>query len=258
MQGEKALICRSAEELASRTRALGENGEPIVVQKWCAGHRHNCQFAACDGTMVAYFQQKVLRTDRADGTGYGVEGVSVAPRRDLRSFCERLVERLRYTGAGCAQFLVDDGSPDVVLLECNPRLDATCDLPYRCGVDFPLLAIHCADPSASVAHRLPSIPVPYPVGRRFYSAFADLEGIRDALRKGAIDRRELLRAARRVVASTARLDRVQLGWSWRDPLPSAVLLWQAVRSVADTNRDVIRGFATLRRRRRPPARHRTS
>lgn len=237
--GEKAVICCDLTALASWGPVVAAEAAPVLLQGYVHGARHNCQFAAVGGEIVAYFQQKVLRTDRANGTGYGVEGVSVAPRDDLRGYCEALLRRLRYTGVGCVQFLVANDSPGVAFLECNPRLDATCDLPYRCGLDFPLLALHCAVPVGAGASQ-PAVPRRYAEGRRFYAPFRDLQGVRARVLAGTGGPREIARALLAWCASASRFDSHQLGWSWRDPMPSAYLGWEAVRSVLRSG-DAARG-----------------
>ena len=81
-----------------------------MLQKFAPGERHNCHIAADRGRILAYFQQKVLRTDELDGTGIGLDGVSVPVSPALRDYCERLVEALGYHGIGCIQFMVDEKS----------------------------------------------------------------------------------------------------------------------------------------------------
>jgi hypothetical protein len=77
---KKAIILRTPEAF---DRFLVElQSEPdtgsLVLQKFVPGERQNCHIAADRGRIVAFFQQKVLRTNELDGTGIGVEGVSVA------------------------------------------------------------------------------------------------------------------------------------------------------------------------------------
>src|SRR6185436_8912288 len=104
--------------------------------------RPNCHFRAVDGKLQEYFEHIVVRTDRIDETGFEIDGVSVRPTPILRDHCAALISELNYTGVGCVQFLVDRGSGTAYFLEINPRLDATCALPYAIGVDFPLYAVN--------------------------------------------------------------------------------------------------------------------
>jgi len=117
--GTNAIIVPSRRELEQFLADAQCDPDPgsLMLQKHAAGHRHNCHFAAEHGRIVAFFQQKVLRTDKRDGTGIGIEGISVPPSPELRAHCERLLEHLRYNGIGCIQFLVDDESGAVNFLE---------------------------------------------------------------------------------------------------------------------------------------------
>ena len=68
VRGRKALICRGPAELEEFLAAPGcERGQqPLVMQKFQPGVRHNCHVAAADGRLLAYFQQKVLSTTEPD------------------------------------------------------------------------------------------------------------------------------------------------------------------------------------------------
>lgn len=213
---EKAVICASEPDL-QRWRQELHSSCPLLVQRLAPGERHNCHFLADQGRLTAYFQQRVTRTDKPNGTGFGVAGVSVAPDPELRRQVTALIRRLAYTGVGCVQFLVDEASGTHVFLEINPRLDATCELPYKCGLDLPLLAL---DPGRAT-------PKDYPLGRRFYWPLGEARGLMQRLKRGTISRAELARAPFRMLGSLFRA-RHNLTWDWRDPLPTLYLYWQAL------------------------------
>lgn len=220
VRGRKALILRSEPELEAFLAALGCGPNPasLVLQKFAPGVRHNCHVAARGGELVAYFQQKVLRTDEPDDTGIGVAGVSVAPSPELRGHCERLTRALGYTGIGCIQFLVDEPGGDVAFLEFNARMDSTAALPYRLGYDFPLLALELA------AHREPrALPQRYPIGSTYHWLHGDLNAWLNALR-GAAGPGELVPWALNMawLAATSH----HLTFDWRDPLPTLDMFWQ--------------------------------
>jgi biotin carboxylase len=234
VQGRKALILRSADELDGFLAVIGEEPEPatLLLQKYAAGYRHNCHFAAADGELVAFFQQKVLRTDTPDGTGYGVEGISVPPSPVLRAHCERLLERLRYTGVGCVQFLVDDATGSVAFLELNPRLDATTALPYRCGYDFPRLAVELAAyrRSREPSRRPAPLAVAYPVGARSYWFVGDLFGLLHCVNHRKVGAGEAAVWCLRMAAACLR-SRYHLTWDARDPRPTLFLLSEILSSI---------------------------
>jgi hypothetical protein len=225
--GHKALLCRSDGELGE---ALGQlatpedaptPNEPVLVQRLAEGHRRNCHFAAREGRVLAYFEQKVVRTDTANGTGYGVEGVSEAPTEELRRHVNAMAAELRYTGVGCVQFMVSEDLSKLFFLEVNPRLDATCALACACGVDFPRLAAELAL-GAPGAGLVGEAGTPYPVGVRAHWLGGDLLGLVRAMRwkevtlSGAV--RWMLQLLRALLSS-----RVHLTWDVRDPMPSVYL-----------------------------------
>ena len=216
LRNKKALILGDAAQLEAVLTEIGESGdaEAFILQRFAPGVRHNCHFAADGGRIVAFLQQKVLRTDESDGTGIGLEGVTVAPSEKLRAFCERILYRLGYSGIGCLQFLVDDARGEVSLLELNPRLDSTAALACKLGYEFPRLAVEIA----SRARPAP-LNTPYAVGRRYHWLFGDL----NAWRQGKIGLRTL------AVAAVRGCD---LTFDWLDPAPGLHAFWRKLKQGA--------------------------
>lgn len=233
--GRKAIICRSTQDVHAGFPFWPLGNECLIVQKYISGYRPNCHFAALQGKVFAYFEHDVLRTDRIDETGYEVEGISVQPTPILRHYCERLVQALHYSGVGCVQFLIDRESGAVYFLEINPRLDATCALPYRCAYDFPKLALECVAYLDKVwAFPLP-VPSAYPAGKRVHWLLGDVQGLCHGLEAGEVDLRTALRWCGRILRSFAKAD-MHLTYWWKDPLPTGFLyaglllsLWAHVR-----------------------------
>lgn len=221
--GTNAIICRSSAELERFLDLTYRDPDPasLIIQKYAAGQRHNCHFAAERGKMVAFFQQKVLRTDKRDGTGIGIEGVSVAPSSALRAYCGQLLQRLDYSGIGCIQFLVDEESRSVAFLELNARMDSTAVLPYRLGVDFPLIAVKIA--AGEPIHA----PEGYAEGKRYYYLYGALN-VWLAQRRSESLRRVL---AWPVTVPWIALRSYDLMLDWRDPLPA---LHQLAKRVTET------------------------
>jgi hypothetical protein len=140
--GQKAIFCRSFAELervvSNLHREQGAGGD-VLVQERLSGTRRNCRFVALRGRLLTYFEQEVLRTDRLDGSGYGIEGRSVAPSR-LQETVEKLAAALNYTGVGLMQFMTESNG-DAGFLELNTRLDGSCAIAYSLGCNLPLLAL---------------------------------------------------------------------------------------------------------------------
>jgi predicted ATP-grasp superfamily ATP-dependent carboligase len=230
----KALIFRDAAQLEPFLAALPREQDPgsLVLQKFAPGQRHNCHLAAADGQLLAYFQQKVLRTDEPDDTGIGVAGVSVPPSPELRAHCEAMTQALRYTGIGCIQFMVDERSGSAAFLEFNARMDSTAALPYRMGLDYPLLGMQLAAyrkaRAAGHADAKSLLPEPlapdYPAGEAYHWLYGDLKACLGELRHGGVGLRRLadwmLDMARRSLTSH------HLTFDWRDPLPTLHMFWR--------------------------------
>lgn len=214
--GQKAVILNTDADLA---RAFGQfpDVSAVLIQGFAAGKRRNVQIVARQGSIVCRFVTKTLRTDRLNDTGYTVEGITEAPRRDLDEYTNALVRKLGYEGPGCMQFLVDDWTGRVSFLELNPRLGAGFGIAAACGVNFSRMAVDvalgmeleqrdCAD---------------YPVGKRLAWTYGDLDGILHAWDKGAIGIGEGFRWFGRAAKAFVRAD-AHVSWSWKDPWPTLV------------------------------------
>lgn len=222
----KAIVCRSPEDLSTAFSSWPADNEVLLVQEYVVGWRQNCQFAAIDGEIFAYFEHRTLRTDRPDGMGHEVEGVSAPPTESLRKYTEVLAKRLKYSGVGCVQFVTDETHGTRAFMEINPRLDGTCAIAYHCGYDFPRLAIHCArggrDPD-------PPIPVSYPTGKRIHWFLGDALGLSSSIRRGEIDRAGALSWSAALASAAVRAD-LHLTWAWDDPFPTFALHARALRA----------------------------
>jgi predicted ATP-grasp superfamily ATP-dependent carboligase len=230
----KALIFHDAAQLDAFLAALPQDQDPgsLLLQKFASGVRHNCHIAAADGRLIAYFQQKVLRTDEPDHTGIGIAGESVLPSAALRAYCDALTRALRYTGIGCIQFLVDERTGEVSFLEFNARMDSTAALPYRMGLDYPLLGLQLAAyrkaRAAGDANATRLLPPPlspgYWPGTTYYWLCGDLRALLQELRSG---KSGFLRLAARL-ADMARLSLSSwhLTFEWADPLPTLHMFWR--------------------------------
>jgi biotin carboxylase len=233
LQERKALIYDSATAFEAFLATLPREPDrgSLLLQKFATGVRHNCHVGAADGKLVAYFQQKVLRTDEPDDTGIGVAGVSIAPWPQLRAHCEALTMALGYTGIGCIQFLVDERTGSVAFLEFNARMDSTAALPYRMGLDYPLLAIELARyrraRKAGRAHAQRLLPQPhperYPAGITYHWLYGDLGAMLNELRSGKMRPRALLWRACSLAWLTLR--GYHLTFDWRDPIPTMHMFW---------------------------------
>jgi len=214
--GEKAIVCRSQVDVATNFQKWPEGNESLIVQRYIESDRPNCHFRAIDGKLAEYFEHMVVRTDRIDETGFEIDGVSVRPTPVLRDHCAALIRELKYTGVGCVQFLVDRKTGIAYFLEINPRLDATCALPYAVGVDFPLSAVNSYLPSRRQATHINDS---YPEGVRIHYLMGDLQGLAYGLKERSISPGAAIRWMCRIGESLLSA-KVHLTFQWNDPLPT--------------------------------------
>jgi len=217
--GKKAIVCRSSADISRNFRSWPEGKERLIVQRYIESDRPNCHFRAVEGKLKEYYEHVVVRTDRIDETGFEIDGVSVAPTPILRDYCSALIRALNYTGVGCVQFLTDRSRGNNYFLEINPRLDATCALPYAAGVDFPLYAVECVLPDR--LHESIST-TSYPAGVRIHYLMGDLQGLARGLEERSVSAPNLVRWIYRMGKSSLSA-RVHMTFQWSDPAPTARL-----------------------------------
>jgi biotin carboxylase len=215
--GRKAYVVRRADQLDGLRRAWPKLPGTMIVQRFAPGLRHNVCYFACEGRWVSGVEIQVTRTDRIDGTGLGVDGVSVPLDEARKSACVRLIERLNYSGAGCVQFLVDGRTGEFSFLEVNARLDANVAGVIALGLDLPRLQVELAHG----AREFSGCPR-YPLGRRFAWLWGDLRGLKDSLRNRWIAPIEAFGWCGRMLLTNLSADS-HITWSWDDPRPTITL-----------------------------------
>jgi predicted ATP-grasp superfamily ATP-dependent carboligase len=113
-----------------------------VVQEFVPGAVHDVCALFCRGEMRAAVTQRRLRTYPAAG-GVGVDCITT----DEPHLVERasvLMKRLKWHGPAQIEFITDETSGRVWLIEVNGRLWGTLGLSVWAGVDFPWLAYRLA------------------------------------------------------------------------------------------------------------------
>jgi len=234
--GIKAYFLQDAQDMEEVFPQWPDEHVSLLVQAHAKGHRYNRYFLAQKGKILSSLDVKIARTDRVDGSGYAVEGVSVPASPALDAPSNSLVERLDYTGAGCIQYLLDEGSGQLSFLEINPRLGGNYAFPYYCGLDLVL-------PMLALAKNQPLTPWettgPYSLNKRFIWLYGDLVGMMGSVYKREIGPRRALLWLLKTCRAVLRAD-THLTLDWRDPRPSLwyanllaeafiVLLWDAAR-----------------------------
>ena len=216
INAKKVITLHRASDLeAELPRWPAGHGE-LLVQKRLDGPRHNHYFVADRGRLVSAAALEIIRTDRADGSGYAVEGVSAPPRPDLARQTATLVEALNYTGAGCVQYMTSRQGDATSFLEINPRFGANFAGAEAAGADMVRAALDIA------AGRPPQIgPDPWAKTRpgvRYVWTKGDLSGWLWRMRAGAPLSASIRDAGRLMAAAMGA--HTHLVFDWRDPMPA--------------------------------------
>jgi len=229
--GSKALVLRDRSNLEKVLGHWPGGRLPCIVQSYVEGPRHNVYFFAERGVRRASVEVTIERTDRLDGTGYAVEGRSVVSDPVLIEYTDRLIRRLEYTGAGCAQFLVDQEQERTTFLEVNARLGANFAIAYHCGLDLPKWWVESALGHSSAINANP------PTEDVHYAwLYGDLQGWKRALLSREASLNELVTWLYQMIRSSIRTD-VHVTWDRRDPLPA---VWNMAQIVISPLHRVVR------------------
>lgn len=196
----------------------------LLVQRRFVGLRTNVYFAARNGRILAEQHSKSVRTDRADGTGQTIEGITIPPIPCISRETAMIVAHLNYTGVGCAQFLYDEARDQPCYLEINARFGASYAFVERIGMGLTGYALNLAwnDPR-SVGLRLGQ----YDVDTRFVWTLGDVSGLLYGIRRREVGARGALTWLGHILLAAVRAQ-AHVTWSWRDPAPTMVLYARAV------------------------------
>ncbi|MCG8558770.1 MAG: hypothetical protein MI824_03115 [Hyphomicrobiales bacterium] len=217
--GKKALICRDEDELRAELPAWPQGQHALLLQRQARGIRHNVFFAARRGEILRSLETQIHRTDQRDGTGYAVDGVTVAPTPHLHAECRRMARALNYTGVGLAQFIIDPETGRSCFLELNPRIAGSHAIADAAGQELSLLALKLARDDLSPQDL---DPWDYRAGIRYAWTYGDLRGLKSALLAGDITSMQAVGWCVRSLVAGLRAD-VHMTWCWDDPAPTCAL-----------------------------------
>ncbi|MAN62733.1 MAG: hypothetical protein CMI60_12400 [Parvibaculum sp.] len=192
---------------------------PILIQRQAVGPRVNVFFTAREGELINNLQTYIRRTDSLDGTGYAVDGVTVATSAPLLEDCEKLVRALDYTGIGLAQFIVDPKTGERCFLEINPRIAGSQAITEQMGFEMSRIAVDLAlglDPEPP--KRVRGIRS----GFRYAWVYGDIRGLHTALARGEIGVGGAMRWALKTSWTALWADH-HMTWAWYDPVPTLML-----------------------------------
>lgn len=192
---------------------------PILIQRKAVGPRINVFFTARNGALINDLQTYIRRTDSLDGTGYAVDGVTMATSAPLLEDCEKLVKALNYTGIGIAQFIVDPKTGDRCFLELNPRVAGSQAITEQMGFEMSRIAVDLAcglDPEPP--KRVRGIRS----GFRYAWVYGDVRGLRAAWAQGEVGIGGAALWALKIFWTALWADH-HMSWVWHDPVPALML-----------------------------------
>lgn len=213
--GAKALILRRDDDAAERLPEWPAGHRTLCVQSFVDGPRVNVYFGATQGRLLGAAAVEIARTDRWDGTGYAVEGVSVRPSPAIRHASEALVQAVGYTGVGCLQFMVDRATGEISFLEINPRLGANYAIAEACGLPLSLWMVQVADGRVDAETADAWSPS---LGRRYVWSKGDLAGLKREYSAGRLTSTQAAVWTFRALLAAASMP--HLTFDPRDPAPT--------------------------------------
>lgn len=216
---KKAIIIESWPDYQRFVSEWCKPDNPILIQRRAVGRRVNVFFTAQNGELIDTLQTYIRRTDFLDGTGYAVDGVTMATSPALLQDCARLAKVLDYTGIGLAQFIVDPKTGERCFLELNPRVAGSQAITEQMGFEMSRIAVDLAlgiDPAPP--KRLRTIRS----GFRYAWTYGDIRGLQAALARGEIGFGGAVRWVAKTFWTALWADH-HMTWVWHDPLPTLML-----------------------------------
>ena len=139
---------------------------PVTVQSFIHGRPANCTAVCWKGQLLGLICVEVVRSHGATGPA---SIVRIVENRDMRYAAERLASRLMLSGFFGLDFMIEEGTNHVLLIEMNARPTPPCYLRLGEGRDLPaaLVAKLAGKPApkraAATANRLIAY---FPLGLR--------------------------------------------------------------------------------------------
>jgi len=211
---KKVYTIENEQDLAWFLKYWDVEETALLCQRHATGFRHNVYFAAERGQLFKYLEAKILKTDMPDGSGLATEGVTVVPNVELKDYTECLISDLKYTGIGCAQFLVDDETGEVSFLEINSRIAGNHNVPEAAGLELTEIPMYLA-----FGQPLNFARKEGKVGMRYVWTTGALVGAKAAYLRGDLSLVQSLKWMVRA-AHLGMIADIHMVFSWRDPKPA--------------------------------------
>jgi len=109
-------------------------GRPgIIAQAIVQGRPANCAVVCWEGELLAGIAVEVVQSD---GPLHPAIVVQVVEGREMLDAAKQIARRLQLTGFFGLDFMIEDKSGDLYLIEMNPRCAPPCSLNLGCGRDL--------------------------------------------------------------------------------------------------------------------------
>ena len=156
--GHGVAICYNQEEVKNVVYKFKSDKENTIIQKYIQGKTVMHSFVAISGKIAASLTA-IKEQVNPEPTGPS-SIVRFIAHLDIQSIAKTLIKYLGYTGFGSFDYIIEEQSKSVYLLESNPRPTPICHLGKNVGVDL------CAALFAEIQGQIyvPSeIKVDYPI-----------------------------------------------------------------------------------------------
>ncbi|MBL4768025.1 MAG: hypothetical protein JKY94_09975 [Rhodobacteraceae bacterium] len=224
--GQKAVILNNERDLTEHFTDWPLEHSGLLLQCKAGGLRHNVYFSATRGKLCGYLHSRIERTDKLDGSGLAVDGITIQPMKELQVYTSALVGKLNYTGIGCAQFLVEESTGKSIFLEINPRIAGNHAVPEYCGLELGAFLLDMNDFNKADEKKL----FYGQTGVRYSWLAGDLRGLKKALRDGEINAIGAFKWACRIVTTFWKSD-LDMMINRYDPKPGLVSIFKGIPGI---------------------------
>ena len=215
----KFIVVDDFQQLLDKYRVVESEGiETLLVEKIPGPDSNLCSYYTYldeEGNALFDFTKRIIRRYP---TNMGIASYHITDRVDhVRELSLKLFRQVGLQGLAVAEFIYDDRTGQLKLIECNARFTAANSLVAKAGFDL----------GQFVYNRIVGIPQPpladFRTGLRLWDPERDLLAFLELRKRGEITFVQWL-------ASIMHLQSFAL-FSWRDPLPSLIRIGTRIRKV---------------------------